>query len=53
MTETVVLDASAALMLLITLGILLVGQLLLTRQARRQSGSRGGGVAGMVAEQAG
>ncbi len=46
-------NAVAALMLLITLGILLVGQLLLTRQARRQSGSRGGGVAGMVAEQSG
>jgi spermidine/putrescine transport system permease protein len=46
-------NAVAALMLLITLGILLVGQLLLTRQARRQSGQRGGGVAGMVAEQSG
>ena len=46
-------NAVAALMLLITLGILLIGQLLLTRQARRQSGKRGGGVAGMVAEQSG
>jgi len=46
-------NAVAALMLLITLGILVIGQLLLTRQARRQSGKRGGGVAGMVAEQSG
>jgi hypothetical protein len=38
-------------MLLITLGILLIGQYLLTRQARRSSGDRGGGVAGMVADQ--
>ncbi len=42
-------NAVAALMLLITLTVLLVGQWLLTRQARRQGGSRGG-VAGMVAE---
>ncbi len=41
-------------MLLITLGILLLGQFLLTRQARRSTGQRGaGGVAGMVAEQSG
>jgi spermidine/putrescine transport system permease protein len=46
-------NAVAALMLLITLGILVIGQLLLTRQARRSSGKRGGGVAGMVAEQSG
>jgi spermidine/putrescine transport system permease protein len=46
-------NAVAALMLLITLGILIVGQVLLTRQARKQSGQRGGGVAGMVAEQSG
>ena len=47
-------NAVAALMLLITLGILLIGQYLLTRQARRSSGDRGsGGVAGMVAEQSG
>lgn len=47
-------NAVAALMLLITLTILLVGQYILTRNARR-SGSRGqiGGVAGMVAENAG
>ena len=47
-------NAVAALMLLITLGILLVGQFLLTRHARRSAGQRGGGgVAGMVAEQSG
>ncbi len=47
-------NAIAAVMLLITLGILLVGQFALTRSARR-SGRRGqvGGVAGMVAENAG
>jgi spermidine/putrescine transport system permease protein len=47
-------NAVAALMLLITLTILLVGQFVLTRNARR-SGGRGqiGGVAGMVAENAG
>lgn len=47
-------NAVAALMLLITLTILLVGQFILTRNARR-SGARGqiGGVAGMVAENAG
>jgi spermidine/putrescine transport system permease protein len=47
-------NAVAALMLLITLTILLVGQFILTRNARR-SGGRGqiGGVAGMVAENAG
>ena len=43
----------AAIMLFVTLGILLVGQYLLTRQARRASGRGGGGVAGMVAEQSG
>lgn len=47
-------NAVAALMLLITLTILLLGQFILTRNARR-SGSPGqvGGVAGMVAENAG
>ncbi len=47
-------NAIAAVMLLITLSILLVGQLLLSRSARR-SGGRGqvGGVAGIVAENAG
>jgi spermidine/putrescine transport system permease protein len=43
----------AAIMLFVTLGILLVGQYLLTRQARRSGGRSGGGVAGMVAEQSG
>ena len=45
-------NAVAAIMLLVTLGILLIGQWLLSRQARRSSG-RGGGVASMVAENAG
>ena len=47
-------NAIAAVMLLITLGILLGGQFLLGRSARR-TGSRGqvGGVAGIVAENAG
>jgi spermidine/putrescine transport system permease protein len=47
-------NAIAAVMLLITLSILLIGQLLLSRSARR-SGGRGqvGGVAGIVAENAG
>ena len=51
---TAATNAVAALMLLITLTILLVGQFILTRNARR-SGGRGqiGGVAGMVAENAG
>jgi spermidine/putrescine transport system permease protein len=43
----------AAIMLFVTLGILLVGQYLLTRQARRASGRGGAGVAGIVAEQSG
>jgi spermidine/putrescine transport system permease protein len=46
-------NAVAAIMLFVTLGILLVGQYLLTRQARRAGGRSGGGVAGMVAEQSG
>ena len=47
-------NAIAAVMLLITLGILLAGQFILGRSARR-NGSRGqvGGVAGIVAENAG
>ena len=44
-------NAVAAMMLLVTLGILLVGQFLLTRQARTAGGRSGGGVAAMVAEQ--
>jgi spermidine/putrescine transport system permease protein len=47
-------NAVAAIMLLVTLGILIVGQLLLTRSARRRgASSQVGGVAGMVAENAG
>jgi spermidine/putrescine transport system permease protein len=46
-------NAVAALMLLITLGLLLIGQFLLIRQSRRQRGASGGGVAGMVADQSG
>jgi spermidine/putrescine transport system permease protein len=44
-------NAVAALMLLVTLAILLIGQWLLSRQARR-SGGQGGGVASIVAENA-
>ncbi len=44
-------NAVAAIMLFVTLGVLLVGQYLLTRQARKAGGRSGGGVAGMVAEQ--
>lgn len=45
-------NAIAAVMLLITLATLLIGQFFLTRQARRSTGGRGGaGVAGIVAEQ--
>ena len=44
-------NAIASVMLLITLGILLVGQVVLTRNARRSGGDgKIGGVAGMVAE---
>jgi spermidine/putrescine transport system permease protein len=46
-------NAVAAIMLFVTLGILLVGQYVLTRQARRAGGRGGAGVAGMVAEQSG
>ena len=48
-------NAVAALMLLITLTILIIGQFILTRNARRSGGRAGqiGGVAGMVAENAG
>jgi spermidine/putrescine transport system permease protein len=46
-------NAVAALMLLITLGILLGGQFLLTRHARRggRAGAGDAGMAGMIAEQ--
>ena len=45
-------NAVAAIMLMVTLGILLIGQWMLSRQARR-SGRPGGGVATIVAENAG
>jgi spermidine/putrescine transport system permease protein len=45
-------NAVAAIMLMVTLGILLVGQWMLSRQARR-SGRGDGGVATIVAENAG
>jgi spermidine/putrescine transport system permease protein len=45
-------NAIAAVMLLITLGVLLIGQFFLSRNARR-AGARGGGVASIVAENAG
>ena len=45
-------NAIAAVMLLITLGVLLIGQFFLSRNARR-AGGRGGGVAAIVAENAG
>jgi spermidine/putrescine transport system permease protein len=44
-------NAVAALMLFVTLAILLVGQFLLGRQARRSGASGTGGVAGMIVEQ--
>jgi spermidine/putrescine transport system permease protein len=44
-------NAVAALMLLITLTILVVGQIVLTRNARRAGQRTGQGVAGMIAEQ--
>jgi spermidine/putrescine transport system permease protein len=46
-------NAIAAVMLLITLSILLVGQWALSRSARRSGGGQVGGVAGIVAENAG
>ena len=48
-------NAVAALMLLVTLGLLIGGQWLLTRNSRRRGGEGGqvGGVVGMVAEQSG
>jgi spermidine/putrescine transport system permease protein len=46
-------NAVAALMLLITLSILLIGQFLLSRNARRSGQRDRAGVAGIVAEQAG
>ena len=46
-------NAVAALMLFITLAILLVGQFLLSRQARRAGTAGPAGVAGMIVEQQG
>ena len=48
-------NAIASIMLLVTLTLLIGGQWLLTRQARRRGGAGGqvGGVVGMVAEQSG
>ena len=46
-------NAVAALMLFITLAILLVGQFLLSRQARRSGTAGPAGVAGMIVEQQG
>jgi spermidine/putrescine transport system permease protein len=46
-------NAVAALMLIVTLAILLIGQWLLSRNARRSGGRGAGGVAQIVAENAG
>jgi spermidine/putrescine transport system permease protein len=46
-------NAVAALMLIVTLAVLLIGQWLLTRNARRSGGRGAGGVAQIVAENAG
>jgi spermidine/putrescine transport system permease protein len=46
-------NAVAAMMLFVTLAILLIGQFLLGRQARRSGTSGPGGVAGMIVEQQG
>jgi spermidine/putrescine transport system permease protein len=40
----------AAIMLLITLSVLLIGQFLVGRNARRSGAPGGGGVAGIIAE---
>lgn len=44
-------NAVASMMLLLTLTVLLGGQLLLARNARRTGGGQAGGMAGMIAEQ--
>jgi spermidine/putrescine transport system permease protein len=44
-------NAVAAIMLLITLAILVVGQLIVVRNARRAGGRKGAGVAEMITEQ--
>lgn len=46
-------NAVAALMLLVTLGLLLGGQWFLTRNSRRSGGGAAGGVVGIVTEQSG
>ena len=46
-------NAIAAVMLLITLSILVIGQLVTWRNGRRSGGRGGGTVAGMIAEQSG
>jgi spermidine/putrescine transport system permease protein len=44
-------NAVASMMLLVTLTVLLVGQLALARNARRTGGGQAGGMAGMIADQ--
>lgn len=44
-------NAVASMMLLLTLTVLLLGQLILSRNARRTGGGQAGGMAGMIAEQ--
>jgi spermidine/putrescine transport system permease protein len=44
-------NAVATMMLLVTLALLAVGQVVLTRNARRSGGGQAGGMAGMIAEQ--
>ena len=46
-------NAVATLILAFTIGTLLIGQIVLAWQARRQGSRRGGGMAGMIAEQQG
>ena len=46
-------NAIASIMLLVTLGLLIGGQYLLTRNSRRSGGAAVGGVVGMVTEQSG
>ena len=48
---TPLVNAVAAMMLLATLGVLLIGQWALARNARRSGGAQTGGMAGMIAEQ--
>ncbi len=46
-------NAVATMMLVFTLAMLALGQLILTRNARRSGGGQAGGMAGMIAEQSG